>query len=223
MPLLSNIDALPVLGLLAGAYLYGAVPFGLVAAKLIKGVDIRTTGSGNIGATNAARVLGFRFFPLIMLLDMSKGFVPALLGARLFAHAAYQPSPVAVAAGVCAVLGHVFPVYLGFKGGKAVATGMGVFLALAPWAVLIAAGVWAIVFGIWRYVSLASIFEAVTLPVAFFVLHPDPIGTGRFGAGFAVAAAAFVIYLHRGNIARLVAGTESRVGGRRREPDEETQ
>jgi glycerol-3-phosphate acyltransferase PlsY len=221
MALLSTTEALPALGLLAGAYLYGSVPFGFLAAKLLRGVDIRTTGSGNIGATNAARVLGFRYFPLIMLLDMSKGLAPTLLGARLFAHATYSPAPVAVAAGLCAILGHVFPVYLHFKGGKAVATGTGVFLVLAPWAVLIAAGVWALVFAARRYVSLASICAAVTLPIAFFIVHPDPTGAGRYGAGFAALAGAFVVYLHRGNIKRLLAGTENRIGRGKRKPDEE--
>jgi glycerol-3-phosphate acyltransferase PlsY len=221
MPFLSTVDALPVSGLLAAAYLYGSVPFGFLAAKLLKGVDIRTTGSGNIGATNAARVLGFRFFPVIMLLDMSKGFVPTFLASRYFAQGGYEPAPVAVAAGLCAILGHVFPVYLHFKGGKAVATGTGVFLVLAPWAVLIAAGIWAAVFAVWRYVSLASVSAAVTLPVAFFLVYGDPGGTGRFGAGFSIVAAAFVIYLHRGNIRRLLAGTENRIGRRKPKPDEE--
>jgi len=162
----------------AAAYLYGSVPFGFVAAKLIKGVDIRQTGSGNIGATNAARVLGFKFFPLIFLLDVSKGLLPTLAAGRLVAAGAYDPSPFVILTAVAAMLGHVFPIYLNFRGGKAVATSTGVFLALAPWALLIAAGVWAFIFAVSRYVSLASMTAAVVLPVAVWLTRPDPLGSG---------------------------------------------
>ena len=194
------------------AYLYGAVPFGFLAAKLIKGVDIRHTGSGSIGATNAARVLGFRFFPAIFLLDLSKGLLPALAARWLAPAGAYDPHPLVVVTGLAAVLGHAFPVYLGFRGGKAVATSTGVFLVLSPWAVVIAAAVWGVVFALGRYVSLASISAAAVLPVATWLLHPDPVGSGVFSVGFAAAGGLFVIWLHRANIRRLLAGTESRVG-----------
>jgi glycerol-3-phosphate acyltransferase PlsY len=202
------------------AYLYGSVPFGFLAARLIKGVDIRTTGSGNIGATNAARVLGFKFFPFIFLLDMSKGFLPVLAGLLLSSQGDFSPPPLAVGAGFGAILGHVFPAYLGFKGGKAVATGTGVFLALAPWAVLIAAGLWGLVFAAWRYVSLASILAAAALPVSLWFTHGEPLGQGCYLTGFAVAAALLVIWRHRGNIGRLLAGTEHRIGSRRRASDQ---
>jgi len=198
------------------AYLYGAVPFGFLAAKLIKGVDIRTTGSGNIGATNAARVLGFRFFPLIFLLDVSKGLLPTLVARAMVAGGAYDPQPLVVGTGLAAILGHVFPVYLGFKGGKAVATSTGVFLVLSPWAVLTAAAVWGVVFGVWRYVSLASVCAAMALPGGVFVLHAKPLGSGAFLTGFALLGAAFVIYLHRSNIRRLLAGAEHKISGSRK-------
>ena len=198
------------------AYLYGSVPFGFLAAKWLRGVDIRKTGSGNIGATNAARALGFRFFPLIFLLDVSKGFLPTLAAVELVAgQGAYAPHPLVVATGVAAILGHVFPLYLGFKGGKAVATSAGFFLAVAPYAVAVAAGVWGIVFALRRYVSLASIAAAVALPVAVCLTHPDPFGTGVFLTGMSVLGGVFVIYLHRANMRRLLAGAENRVGTRR--------
>ncbi len=204
--------ALPLL-----AYLYGSVPFGFLAAKLLRGVDIRTTGSGNIGATNAARVLGFKFFPPIFLLDVSKGLLPTLAARLLASGGAFVPHPLAVGAGLAAILGHVFPVWLGFKGGKAVATSTGVFLVLAPWSVLVAAGAWALVFALWRYVSLASMTAAVALPVSVWFIHPDPLGTGRYLTAFAALGGALVIYLHRANIRRLLAGTEHKIGAGGRE------
>jgi len=199
--------ALPV-----AAYLYGAVPFGFLLARWARGVDIRTVGSGNIGATNAARVLGFRFFPLIFLLDMSKGFLPALLAARLAPRGGYDPHPAVLVTGLAAVLGHVFPVYLRFRGGKAVATGTGLFMVLAPGAVAVAAAVWGAFFLGWRYVSLASMAAAGTLPLAYALTHDDPWRGGLPGTVFAAGAAAFIICLHRRNIRRLLAGTEPRIG-----------
>ncbi|MHC4592829.1 MAG: glycerol-3-phosphate 1-O-acyltransferase PlsY [Planctomycetota bacterium] len=194
------------------AYLYGSVPFGFLAAKLLKGVDIRQTGSGNIGATNAARVLGFKFFPLIFLLDVSKGLVPTLAVRLLVPEGAYSPHPLVVVTGLAAILGHVFPVYLGFKGGKAVATSTGVFLVLAPWAVLIGAGVWGVVFALWRYVSLASSCAAIALPASVWLTHPDPLGSGRFLVAFATLGGLLVILRHHANIRRLLAGTEHKIG-----------
>ncbi len=201
------IYALPVLG-----YFYGAVPFGFLAAKLIKGVDIRGVGSGNIGATNAARVLGFRFFPLIFLLDVSKGFLPALAAQRLVSGGACDPHLLVVGTALAAILGHVFPVYLGFKGGKAVATSTGAFLAMAPWSLLIAAGVWAVMFALWRYVSLASISAAVALPASVWLLHADPVGSGRYLTALSMLGGMFIIWLHRANIRRLLSGTEHKIG-----------
>ena len=202
--------AVPAVG-----YLYGAVPFGFLAAKWLRGVDIRKTGSGNIGATNAARVLGFRFFPVIFLLDLSKGLLPALAARALAGGGAWQPHPLVVATGLAAMLGHAFPVYLGFKGGKAVATSTGFFLAVAPLQLLIAAGVWGLVFAVWRYVSLASIAAAVALPAALCLTWPQPFGSGAFLTAVSVLGGAFVIYLHRANIGRLLAGAEHKIGSRR--------
>jgi len=213
------MNALPWLLPLA-AYLYGSVPYGFLAAKRLKGVDIRQTGSGNIGATNAARVLGFRFFPLIFLLDVSKGFLPVLAAKALVPPANCDPAPLVIMTGAAAILGHVFPVYLRFKGGKAVATSTGVFLALAWMPLLLAAAVWAIVFGLWRYVSLASICAALALPVAVLATYPDAMGSGVLLTVVAAVGGLFVVYLHRGNIRRLLRSEEHKIGHGRREAAE---
>lgn len=194
------------------AYLYGSVPYGFLAAKLLKGVDIRETGSGNIGATNAARVLGFKFFPLIFLLDVSKGLLPVLAAKGLVPPASFDPAPLVIITGVAAILGHVFPVYLGFKGGKAVATSTGVFVALAWMPVVLAAAIWAVVFALWRYVSLASICAALALPVAVVLTFPGALGSGILLTSVAAVGGLFVVYLHRGNIRRLIRGEEHKIG-----------
>ncbi|MCK4373683.1 MAG: glycerol-3-phosphate acyltransferase, partial [Candidatus Brocadiae bacterium] len=138
--------------------------------------------------------------------------LPTLAARLLVPEGDFVPQPLAVGTGLAAILGHVFPIYLRFKGGKAVATSKGVFLALAPWAALIAAGVWAVMFALGRYVSLASMSAAVALPVAAWLLHPDPLGGGRYVVAFSTLGGLFVIYLHRANIGRLLAGTEHKIG-----------
>ena len=195
------------------AYLYGSVPFGFLFALILRGTDIREVGSGNIGATNAARVLGFRYFPVVFLLDFSKGLLPPLIAITLVgAGQAYDPHPLAVGGAVAAILGHVFPIYLKFKGGKAVAAGTGACLILAPWALLVAAATWAILFAVFRYVSLASITAAGALGISVWIVYSDPLGAGIFRTGFCTLAALFVIVLHHGNIRRLLRGTEHKIG-----------
>ncbi len=193
---------------LPAAYLYGAVPYGLLAAMIIKGVDIRDTGSGNIGATNAARTLGWKSFPFIFLLDVSKGAIP-VAAALCLSGSSWDAAPplIAVLAGLAAILGHVFPIYLGFKGGKGVATSTGVFAVLSPWALLAAAAVWAGVFGAWRYVSLASICAAGTLAATAWL-----VGDGIYVPTFATVGALAIIALHHGNIRRLLRGEEDKIG-----------
>ncbi len=200
------------------AYVYGSIPFGFLMARWLRGVDIRDHGSGNIGATNAARVLGFRFFPLIFLLDFSKGFAPACLALHLAEPASgFWPPPLAVLCALSAILGHVFPVFLRFRGGKAVAAGAGAFVVLAPASVLAAACVWGVLFAMFRYVSLASVSAAAVLGATVWipVFNPDPLGAGIFRTLFASAAAVMVIVLHRANLRRLLSGTENRIGARR--------
>ena len=188
-----------------GGYLLGSMPFGYWVVLLVKGEDIRKVGSGNIGASNVWRTYGRWLGIPIVVLDVAKGFVPALVGALLVGEL------TAVLAGGAAMLGHWRPLFLRFqKGGKTVATGGGVFLGAAPLLGLIGVAVWIVVFLLSRYASLASIVAALSLPILAVVLgEPWPIIV------FGVIAAVGVVLLHRPNIARLRAGTESRFRLRR--------
>ena len=193
-------------GLVALGYLLGSLPWGLWLPRLLVGVDVRKVGSGNIGATNVWRALGFKLGLAIALLDIAKGAAAALV-ARWLADDA-----VAVLAGLAALAGHWRPVFLGFaRGGKVVATTGGVGLALAFFPTLAAAGVWIAVFLATRYASVASIVSAATLPVFAYVF-----GTSRPVFVFTIAAAVVVAVLHRANIRRLRSGTENRFRLRRR-------
>lgn len=194
---------------LAIAYLLGSIPFGYILVRLFRKEDIRTKGSGNIGATNVVRSGAKGLGILTLLLDLLKGLAAVLIAKHLAPGAPGFPSDLAVAAGVVAVLGHIFPVWLGFKGGKGVATALGVFLALAPLAALCALGVFIAVFAFTRYVSLASILAAVFLPLFAMLLMPDrsPIFIGGV-----IFLALLVIAKHHANIARLMNGTENRFG-----------
>ncbi|MBI5014001.1 MAG: glycerol-3-phosphate 1-O-acyltransferase PlsY [Deltaproteobacteria bacterium] len=191
--------------LVAFAYLLGSVPVGILVSRFFGGEDPRDAGSGNIGATNVARTLG-RLPGIVTLVgDVLKGFVPALWAAQAFS------SPWAVATvGLAAFLGHVFPLYIGFKGGKGVATGLGVFLALAPGSALLAACVFGAVVWKWRIVSLASLSAAAALPLlAGFLGRPAAI------VFLAAVVAGVTAWKHQGNIERLMEGTESRLGEKR--------
>jgi acyl phosphate:glycerol-3-phosphate acyltransferase len=191
--------------LVLAGYLVGSVPFGYWLVRLVQGVDIRRAGSGNIGATNVWRTFGWRSGLPVALFDVAKGFVPALVGTIV------AGDLVGVLAGAAAMAGHWRPLFLRFaRGGKTVATAGGAFLGVALWVGLIGAGVWIAVFLLSRYASLASILAAVTLPVAA-VLLGEPWPVVCFGAAAAIA----VILLHRPNISRLAAGTESRFELRR--------
>ncbi len=195
--------------LVAAAYLAGAVPFGFLIGKL-HGVDIRKAGSGNIGATNVTRSVGRTAGKICFALDFLKGVAPVAVAGLLFPDSAWP----ALAAGLATILGHVFPVYLGFKGGKGVSTAAGVAFALAPWPLLSALAIWAAAFLISRYVSLASVIAAASLPVGAAVYGFCGVGSAaaRSGVtlGFLALIALFVIVRHRSNIRRLLNGTESR-------------
>ena len=202
------------------AYLLGAVPFGLLAG-LLKGVDIREHGSGNIGATNAMRVLGKPVGIAVHALDIGKGFVASFALARLFAGGSVGLRPTfGIVCGLAAILGHVFPVYLRFKGGKGMATSLGVFVGLAWLPTVIAAALWLVVRQATRYVSVASMAAVVSVPIAM-ALVPDPVNSGaRTWARaplvvFGVVVALLVILRHKGNIRRLIAGTENKIGASR--------
>jgi glycerol-3-phosphate acyltransferase PlsY len=188
-----------------GGYLLGSMPFGYWVVLLVKGEDIRKVGSGNIGASNVWRTYGRWLGIPIVVLDVAKGFVPALVGALLVGEL------TAVLAGGAAMLGHWRPLFLRFqKGGKTVATGGGVFLGAAPLLGLLGVLVWIVVFLLSRYASLASIVAALSLPILAVVFgEPWPIIV------FGVIASVGVVLLHRPNIARLRAGTESRFRLRR--------
>lgn len=202
------------------AYLLGSVPFGLLIAKS-QGIDLRKVGSGNIGATNAARFLGKKLGALCFLLDVMKGLVPMLLVPLLgLAERNAGPLPLALwlLVGCAAVLGHVFPIYLKFKGGKGVATSLGIVLGLWPYYTLcgIAAfGVWLVLVLLWRYVSLASIVAAVAFPVfliaAILAFNNWELSQLWPLLVIAVLMSFLVVIRHADNIKRLANGTESKI------------
>jgi acyl phosphate:glycerol-3-phosphate acyltransferase len=186
------------------AYLLGGLPFGYWFVRLTSGRDIRTMGSGNIGATNVQRSMGTKAGLIVLLLDILKGFLAVWLAA-LWTH----DDSVALALAVAAVmLGHCYPVFLRFKGGKAVACFVGAFLYLAPLALLATTAAFVLIVALSKYVSLGSILGALIFPFAlWFVSRPPPAILYA-----SIFAAALVIYRHKGNIARLCAGKENRFG-----------
>ena len=188
------------------AYLIGSIPFGLLIVRWVKGVDLRTVGSGNIGATNAGRVLGKVGGLGVLLLDALKGLIPTLVLARWC-----DPSAAtAVLAGTCAILGHMFPCWLGFRGGKGVATALGVVGVLAPWGTLAAFAAFVLNFAVTRIVSLGSILAAIVFAVfQGFWLAPDWWSLeNRWLTVFSAAVPLLIILRHRSNLARLLQGQE---------------
>jgi acyl phosphate:glycerol-3-phosphate acyltransferase len=187
--------------LVAAGYLLGSLPWGLWLPRLVAGVDVRTLGSGNIGATNVWRTLGFKLGVAVAVLDIAKGAAAALLGRWL------GDDLIGVLAGCAAMAGHWRPFFLGFaRGGKIVATTGGVGLAVAPLATLSAGGLWIVVFLVTRYASLASMVSAASLPL-FALLFGASSPVLAFTAGGAIA----IVLLHRTNIARLVHGQENKM------------
>jgi glycerol-3-phosphate acyltransferase PlsY len=216
-------------GLVLGGYLVGAIPFGLVVG-LARGVDVRKSGSGNIGATNVGRVLGRPWGFLVFALDMLKGLVPTALAGAVIARYLWpgvrvSDEPAAamlwIAVAAACIIGHMFPVYLRFRGGKGVATSLGVLLGIYPYftlPVLVAFGLWIVLTLVTRYVSVGSVAAATAFPIIFALvawykrrdwgdvqsLWPMYL--------FGVVLAALVVYRHRGNLKRLTEGTEPRIG-----------
>jgi acyl-phosphate glycerol 3-phosphate acyltransferase len=202
-------DLLLALGVCLAGYLVGAVPFGYLIARS-RGVDLFKQGSGNIGATNVGRLLGRKLGTLVFLLDFAKGAAPTLAGLALAG--AGGPDYLGVVAGLAALLGHLFPVYLGFRGGKGVATGAGVVAVLLPVPTLFALLAWATVLAATRFMSLASLTAAGVLCLARLVSVQDPFGPGqRIVTGFCLVTAALVWFRHRGNVRRLLGGNENRL------------
>ncbi len=190
---------------LLGCYGIGSIPTAYLLVKRLKRVDIRSVGSGNVGATNVSRVAGVKAGLLVFILDAGKGLLAVLLLAR------WLPLPLSpttqLACGLCAVLGHDFPVFLRFRGGKGVATTIGIVLGAVPLVGSACLLIWILCFAIWRYVSVASLAAAATLPLVQLLLHRAPsevlLGT---------ALALLIVVRHRGNIERLLQGREHRAG-----------
>lgn len=188
------------------AYIFGSIPNALWIGKVFKGIDVREHGSKNTGSTNAARVLGAKLGILTLILDISKGALPIILG-RIFLNndEFFGQNMNLILIGMFAIFGHSFSLFLKFKGGKAVATTLGVFLILVPKAILIAAIVFFIIFGIWKYVSLSSIFAAISLPIAIWFCYKN-----IFFTVFGTIIAALIVVKHKSNIERLKNGTEAK-------------
>ena len=185
-------------------YLSGSIPFGLLIAKASKGVDVRGIGSGNIGATNVLRAAGKGAAALTIALDMLKGWAPVALG-RILGASDAQVAGVALAA----FLGHLYPVFLRFRGGKGVATFLGVLLALLPKVAFLVVGVWLLIAAVFRYSSLAALVAAAASPLLVWLLD------GRRGfVALAVVLSGFILIRHRENMRRLLAGEERRIGQR---------
>lgn len=189
---------------LAASYLIGSIPTGYIIVKLFTGQDIRTVGSGSTGATNVKRVMGKKWFFVVMLLDALKGALPVVLTALFGADFAGGLLPILAA--ICVILGHSKSVFLNFTGGKSVASGVGTLLALDWQAGLIIAAVWGVVTWVSRYVSLGSVVALALSPLIMWFLNAPPAYIV-----YAVIAAIYVIYLHRENIKRLKEGTENKV------------
>ncbi len=205
--------------ILVGAYLAGSLPFGLIVARLAKGIDIREHGSKNIGATNVTRVLGWKWGALCFVLDVLKGALPVLLPNVMLAADDSNRIHWQVAAGLLAILGHMFPVWLGFHGGKGVATALGVAATLChvttgdlPIALAFAAFV--LVFSVSRIVSISSITASATFAISqMFFLWPEPFRAETWSiASFSLAVPTLIIVKHRSNIVRLLRGEEPRFG-----------
>lgn len=193
-----SLAALPL------AYFLGSIPFGFLLAKL-KGIDIRQHGSGNIGATNVFRVCGKSLGIPVFILDFLKGLASVLIAER------FGQGVIPVAAGILAVVGHNFPFWLRFKGGKGIATSAGVLAALLPLALLGALIIWLLTFVFTRYVSVASIASALTVPIVVCFQHLNGHPYHMAYLVFAFVVCVMAVWRHRGNIQRLIAGTESRV------------
>lgn len=205
--------------MLVAAYLIGAVPTSYWVGRAVYGLDLRLEGSGNLGATNTFRVLGWKAALPVVLFDIFKGFVP-VWGAPRWVSPEALPAGlqdpellgITLLCGAAAVLGHVFSVWVGFRGGKGVATSAGVFMALAPWAFLAALGVFSGVVAITRTVSIGSLAAALLLPL---LVALTPHRGGVVVTVFSVVVALFVVWAHRSNIGRLMRGEENRFGAPR--------
>jgi glycerol-3-phosphate acyltransferase PlsY len=208
-------DLAPGLQLVFLAYLIGSVPFGYLAGRLVGKIDIRQHGSGNVGATNVGRVLGKKWGVVVLILDLMKGLVSvAGLPNLIFSTDTTSRVHWQVAAGIAAILGHMFPCWLGFRGGKGVATALGVVACLGGWATVAAAAVFGFSFALWRIVSLSSILAALSFAVCRIVLLWPALFTPEHWSvtTFSLLVPALIVVRHRSNIGRLWRGEEPRFG-----------
>jgi glycerol-3-phosphate acyltransferase PlsY len=212
----------PIAEILSGllAFLIGGVPFGWLFARWTKGVDLRRVGSGNVGATNAARLWKGKnavwAFLVVFVFDAAKGFVAAFYSPEFgsWLHGTDSSETMAVLCGSCAILGHVFTPYLRFRGGKGFATALGVVAALATWPAIYAVGLWGIAVGLTRYSSLGSLLAMASIPVSYGLTHGASTWSKDYFGVFAFlsVSAVVVIWRHRDNLRRLLAGRERKLG-----------
>jgi acyl phosphate:glycerol-3-phosphate acyltransferase len=216
------------------SYVIGSVPTSIMLSKWKHGFDIRTKGSGNAGGTNVFRVLGWKSGVLVMAVDMAKGVIATALISRLFWDPSlpfYNRTPfddftiIQMICGGAAIIGHIWTVFAGFKGGKGIATGAGMLIGVAPTEAAISIGVFFLVFLVYKYVSLGSIAAAVAFPFSLFVRHNifgDEIQSYKTLIVFSLSVAILLLYSHRQNIRRLIDGTEKKISGFARKKVRET-
>lgn len=216
------------------SYIIGSIPTSIMLSKWKHGFDIRTKGSGNAGGTNVFRVLGWKSGVLVTIVDIGKGVIATALISRLFWDPTlpfYNKTPfddftvIQMICGAAAIVGHIWTLFAGFKGGKGIATGAGMLIGIAPTEFAISVGVFFIVFWVYKYVSLGSISAAVAFPVSLFVRHNifrDEIASYRTLIVFSLSVAILLIYSHRHNIKRLLEGTEKKITSFARERIRET-
>ena len=205
------------------AYLVGGIPFGYIIGRVVGGIDIRTQGSGNIGATNVARVMGLRWGVAVLVPDAAKGLLPVLVVSETMARwvATLEPGSVTIVhaqvlVGLIAILGHMYPCWIGLRGGKGVATALGVVVVLSPWATLAAVGVYLLSLATSRMGSLGSLLASLAFAIvqtALMVMEDRWIPHWSLSA-FTLAVPFLIIYRHRGNIGRIIRGEEARLGQR---------
>jgi acyl phosphate:glycerol-3-phosphate acyltransferase len=216
------------------SYVIGSIPTSIMLSKWIHGFDIRTKGSGNAGGTNVFRVLGWKSGVFVMLVDLGKGVLATAVISRLFWDPAlpfYNRTPfddftiIQMICGGAAIVGHIWTLFAGFKGGKGIATGAGMLLGMAPTEFAISIAVFFIVFWVYKYVSLGSISAAVAFPLSLFVRHNifgDEIASYRTLIVFSLSVAVLLLYSHRANIKRLLEGTEKKITGAARKQTQES-
>lgn len=204
------------------SYLVGSIPVSIIMTKIIKGVDVRDYGSGNAGGTNASRVLGKKYGVLVILLDALKGVIAVVLISRLYLGSFPFPNTtpfddftlVQIIAGIAAIVGHIWTIFAGFKGGKGIATGLGVLVSIVTIDLLVALGIFLTVMFISKYISLASISAAISVPITMIVrenIFGVEIPSYHTILPFVIGIALLVIYTHRSNVERLLRGSENKI------------